>query len=111
MRTTHKTRIMVAAASGVIALTMVVLGCTMDGQGPRADNPANDAGTNTAEEESGGLSGSELWSRNCGRCHNIHSPDRYSDAEWETVMHHMRVTANLTGEDHRKILDFLKRGN
>jgi nitrate/TMAO reductase-like tetraheme cytochrome c subunit len=55
-----------------------------------------------------GLSGQELWSMNCRRCHNLQPSTMYSDAQWDVILHHMRVRANLTGEDHRAILEFLK---
>jgi hypothetical protein len=55
-------------------------------------------------------SGAELWSDNCVRCHNIRSPGSYSPAQWETAMMHMRVRANLTPAEHKKILEFLKAG-
>src|SRR5438552_17579959 len=57
-----------------------------------------------------GKSGAELWAENCVRCHNIRSPSNYSPAQWEIVMTHMRVRANLTPEEHKKILEFLKSG-
>ena len=52
--------------------------------------------------------GAELWARNCGHCHNIRSPSSYADAQWDVVMLHMRVRANLTADEHKKILAFLK---
>jgi hypothetical protein len=55
-------------------------------------------------------SGAQLWAENCIRCHNIRSPSNYSPAQWEVVMTHMRVRANLTPEEHKKILAFLKAG-
>jgi hypothetical protein len=55
-------------------------------------------------------SGAQLWAENCIRCHNIRSPSNYSPAQWEVVMMHMRVRANLTPEEHKKILEFLKSG-
>jgi cytochrome c5 len=55
--------------------------------------------------------GSQLWSENCARCHNMRSPSSYSDAEWEVAMHHMRVRARLTPEEHKAILEFLKSAN
>jgi nitrate/TMAO reductase-like tetraheme cytochrome c subunit len=55
--------------------------------------------------------GSQLWSENCARCHNMRSPSSYSDGEWEVVMHHMRVRARLTPEEHKAITEFLKSGN
>ena len=58
-----------------------------------------------------GKSGAELWAQNCVRCHNIRSPSSYSPAQWGVVMMHMRVRANLTPEEHKKILEFLKSGS
>ncbi len=52
--------------------------------------------------------GAQLWSENCQRCHNVRSPNSYSAAQWEVAMLHMRVRANLTPEQHQKILEFLK---
>jgi hypothetical protein len=57
------------------------------------------------------LSGEELWSMNCQRCHNIRSPAVYSDAQWDVIVHHMRVRANITGSEQRAIADFLKSAN
>lgn len=56
-------------------------------------------------------SGSELWSQNCGRCHNIRSPGDFSDPEWDVATLHMRVRANLTPEEYNSIRDFLKASN
>ena len=55
-----------------------------------------------------GLGGAQLWAQNCAHCHNVRSPDSYSDAQWDVAMLHMRVRANLTAEEHKKILAFLK---
>ena len=57
------------------------------------------------------LSGQELWSMNCQRCHNMRSPVMYNNAQWDVIVHHMRVRANLTGADARAIADFLKSGS
>ena len=64
-----------------------------------------------AETKSSGKGGAQLWAENCVRCHNNRSPSTYSDAEWDVAMHHMRIRANLTAEEHRKILQFLKSAN
>lgn len=55
--------------------------------------------------------GAQLWAENCMRCHNMRSPSSYSDAEWEVAVHHMRVRANLTAEEARTIIEFLKASN
>ena len=55
--------------------------------------------------------GAQLWAENCIRCHNIRNPASLSDRQWEIVMHHMRVKANLTADEHQSILEFLKAAN
>jgi hypothetical protein len=40
----------------------------------------------------------------------MRSPSGYNDAQWEAVMIHMRVRANLTPEENKKNLEFLKSG-
>jgi hypothetical protein len=56
-------------------------------------------------------SGNQLWSENCSRCHNIRPPEYYSDAQWDIIVHHMRLRANLSGEEQRKISEFLRASN
>lgn len=55
--------------------------------------------------------GAQLWSETCARCHNLRPPTEFSNAEWSAVVHHMRVRADLTGEQQREILTFLKSAN
>ena len=71
-------------------------------QEKRTGESSDTASSNSA------LSGEELWSMNCRRCHNIQPSTMYSDAQWEVILHHMRVRGNLTGADTRAILEFLK---
>ena len=52
--------------------------------------------------------GARLWSPYCGACHNARPPAERSPAEWDTVMMHMRVRANLPTQDARALLEFLK---
>ena len=55
--------------------------------------------------------GALLWAQNCTRCHNLRPGSAFTDDQWEVIAHHMRVRANLTQEEHREILRFLKAGN
>jgi len=55
--------------------------------------------------------GVKLWVDNCTNCHNMRSPDSYSDAQWEVAVLHMRVRANLAAEDARAIVEYLKSAN
>lgn len=67
-----------------------------------------DEGTPVADASTS--AGAKLWAENCIRCHNLRPPDSYSDVEWRIIVHHMRVRANLTAEEHRAILGFLTQG-
>jgi hypothetical protein len=82
-----------------LAASWLVIGCSTARQSSEVS-----AGTT-------GKSGAQLWAENCVRCHNIRSPSNYSPAQWEVVMLHMRVRANLTPDEHKKILAFLKSGS
>jgi hypothetical protein len=55
--------------------------------------------------------GAQLWAENCTRCHNAPPPDRYSDAQWDVIVQHMRMRANLTGQEAKQIAEFLKASN
>ena len=55
--------------------------------------------------------GSQLWAENCTRCHNARPPQAYSDGQWSTIVHHMRLRADLTGEEARLVRDFLQASN
>jgi mono/diheme cytochrome c family protein len=75
--------------------------------------PLQDAAPATASADSASAekSGTQLWAENCTRCHGNRSPAAYSDSQWAVAMMHMRVRANLTAEEHRKILEFLQSAN
>jgi len=70
----------------------------------RSIKPENES-SGTADMQ---LSGEELWTMNCQRCHNIRPPTMYSNAQWDVIVHHMRVRANITGQEQRAIVEFLK---
>src|SRR6266480_3657384 len=87
----------------VLTPAMILAGCSTP-----ASTGSSGAGASLAKTAVAGQSGAKLWAQNCGHCHNIRSPDSLSDAQWDVVMLHMRVRANLTAEEHRQILAFLK---
>ncbi len=71
---------------------------------------ANSA-TTVASAGKSGKGGAQLWTQNCLPCHNVRSPSAYSDGEWDIVMHHMRVRANLSAADTDTITKFLRSAN
>jgi mono/diheme cytochrome c family protein len=52
--------------------------------------------------------GARLWSPYCGGCHNARPPGERSPDEWDTIMLHMRVRANLPAQDAKALLEYLK---
>ena len=57
------------------------------------------------------LSGAELWSQNCSRCHNVRSPQEYNDAQWNIIVSHMRVIGGIPAAQARAITKFLQETN
>lgn len=55
--------------------------------------------------------GARVYGSTCGRCHNARSPLEREDRAWVTIMNHMRVRANLTGDELRDVLAFLQATN
>lgn len=76
--------------------------------------PAIAGGTNASAAQPDPMliaKGAKLWADNCGRCHNLRPASNFSDDGWEVVVSHMRVRANLPGEDAKAIKAFLKSSN
>lgn len=69
------------------------------------------AGGSDAKSTADGPDGARLWAQNCTRCHNNRPQKSFSDAQWDTIVHHMRIRGNLTGVDARAIVEFMKDGN
>jgi hypothetical protein len=97
------------AFGGLICGT-VLYGCKSNQESPPA--PAADA---TTQPKSFALfgpppqrTGVELWADTCARCHNARPTEEFSGQQWEVIVHHMRLRANLTGEEAREIVAFLK---
>lgn len=56
-------------------------------------------------------SGAQIWGETCVRCHNSASPEVFSDVEWDVADMHMKIRANLTEEEAKKVLEFLQSAN
>ncbi len=55
--------------------------------------------------------GARVYGGMCGRCHNPRSPLERSDRDWVTIVNHMRIRANLTGQQVKAVLAFLQATN
>ena len=52
--------------------------------------------------------GAREWSAYCSSCHNARPSSERSPGEWDTIMLHMRVRANLPARDAEALLAYLK---
>ena len=98
---------MVIAGCWAAGAAFLAVGCQMTARSPdvgASTAPASAAAATAPDEKSG----SELWASTCGHCHFVRSPSSYGPAQWEVVVYDMRVRAHLTGEEQRKITEFLK---
>lgn len=93
---------LVLAVATALGLLLVV-GCQQD-----LSKPATPAELGPFARADSNKSGAELWAQTCGHCHNLRSPSSYGPYQWEVAVYDMRVRAHLTGEEQRKITEFLK---
>ncbi len=120
MKTAFVTRVTLSAA--LLCLPLVLSACHKSA--PRVEAEASVETETTAEEGDGQVDvknspelatalkgGAQMWAENCMRCHNYRRPRERSDREWDVIVLHMRVRANLTANEHRQILRFLKSAN
>ncbi|MGP8019844.1 MAG: hypothetical protein ACLPRE_02450 [Limisphaerales bacterium] len=54
------------------------------------------------------LTGAELYSMHCNRCHPERYPTERTAAQWKTIMLHMQVRANIPNDQAKLILQYLQ---
>jgi len=67
--------------------------------------------TEPAETEASALDGGKVYAWNCGACHSERYPKERTDSEWEVIITHMRVRANLTADQAKAVLRYLQENN
>jgi hypothetical protein len=93
-----------------MAVSLLFSGCSTGGQ-KRASRGADDARNLAATHPTREQGGAQLWSERCTQCHYARDPGTFSQEQWEIIMMHMRIRANLTAVEHRTILEFFKPKN
>lgn len=89
----------IGITAGIIAISAAMLGgCASD----------TEIASGKDDSLTANKSGAQLWNDNCYRCHNLRGPETFNAAQWDVITHHMRLRANLTGAETRKITAFLK---
>lgn len=57
------------------------------------------------------LTGAELYSIHCNRCHQERYPTERTGAQWKTIMLHMQVRANIPVRHAKLILQYLQENS
>jgi hypothetical protein len=105
---TIKALLAVVLAGTAVGTVSVFTGCSHHAAGGSAASASGPTTKPARDTLAATESGAQLWAQTCARCHNLRSPETYSPAQWEVAVHHMRLRANLTGEEAAKIVAFLK---
>ena len=82
---------------GVIAVISAVLSIALA-----------DTGEKPAKKK---LTGEQLYAMNCNRCHAERYATERTDAQWKTIMLHMRTRAQIPAADAKAILKYLQENN
>ena len=100
-----KSNLSLSRTAGLLGALAVI--CFLPATGI-AGSGAKDAPT--TEVKTTGLSGIELWTIHCNRCHTYRGPNEYTAAHWQNIMMHMRVRANIPAAQARELTKFLQQG-
>jgi hypothetical protein len=113
-----KSRLRTALSLAVVSATLAPLALltAAEGKGEKAaktEKPAEqrsgaDSSNQKPQAAPKKLSGAELYSMHCNRCHPERYPTERTAAQWKTIVLHMRVRANLPAEQSRTILKYLQ---
>ncbi len=95
-------------AVATISAAVIIVGLPATAQTPAPASKTKAETTTQVKAEP--LSGAELWALNCNRCHMARSPGEFTAAQWQTILMHMRVRANLPATQAREVLKFLQAG-
>lgn len=97
-----KTNPILSTASRLLTLAAALCTLTATGlAGSKQEPPA---------ETKAGLSGIELWTIHCNRCHTYRGSNEFTAAHWQNILMHMRIRANLPAAQAREILKYLQQG-
>ena len=114
-------------AAVIAALVIGGLASTLCSAEPKTDAPSPKTDSASAKTNSVGvnakspdtkkaavkrqITGAELYSMHCNRCHPERYPTERTAAQWKTIMLHMQIRANLHGEQARMILKYLQENS
>lgn len=101
LRTACTVALLTAACTGLLATAL-------QGADAKPEAPPKDEKKTQKKAEKKKPSGAELYQTHCSRCH----PERYAtertEAQWKTIMLHMRVRANIPADQAKAIQKYLQ---
>jgi hypothetical protein len=95
-------------AIAIISGAIIVIASPATAQTPSPASKTKTEATTSVKAEP--LSGAELWTLNCNRCHMARNPAEFTAAQWRTIIRHMRVRANLPAAQVRELQKYLEGG-
>jgi len=100
-----KTRFQTTLAVVVAAMVIGGLASTLYSDEPKSD--ALPPQTDSAQSQAS-ITGAELYSIHCNRCHPERYPTERTAANWKTINLHMQIRANIPPAQARLILKYLQ---
>jgi hypothetical protein len=73
-----------------------------------ASVPSRAQDTPSEEKKDLYLRGMDEWGQYCANCHNATPPSDRAPHEWDAIMQHMRVEANIPADSARALLEYLR---
>jgi len=95
---------------GIATIIAVVIVIALPATAQTPAPPSKTKAETTTSVKAEPLSGVELWTLNCSRCHMARNPGEFTAAQWRTIIRHMRVRANLPASQVRELQKYLEAG-
>ena len=93
---------------GLATLSMIVGAMVLGRPEVAAADEASEQKAAASEQKALVRQGAREWSAYCGSCHNARPAGERSPSEWDTILLHMRVRANLPAGDAQALLAYLR---
>lgn len=103
------TKLIRLATVGTATTTVIVMAFSATAQSPTPASKSK-VETTTAPVKVEPLSGAELWTMNCSRCHMARNPGEFTAAQWRTILRHMQIRANLPASQAKELQKYLEAG-
>jgi len=96
-------------SSGIILLCFLAVACHHKSVPQKEKNVSdNKTPVNVRPEKQANLAeGEALYQANCGKCHDLKDPSRYTVAEWRPIMESMAPKARLNMEQKTDVLTYV----